>query len=240
MATETPPPLGALQLLANSLASGRALAAGSDVTPGNVQLWLAATCRSRLEKVFGHESPVLSLWPKYVTPVAEEDARQTLLLHIAKLEDLLEGVTAAAESALARRCVFIGHGRSAVWRELRDFLERRLSLPCEEFNSETVAGMTTTDRLHTMLANANFAFLVMTAEDEHADSTLHARENVVHEVGLFQGRLGLRRAIVLLEEGCQTFSNIHGLSRIEFPAGRILAAFEEIRQVLEREQIIAR
>ena len=27
----------------------------------------------------------------------------------------------------------------------------------------------------------------MTAEDEHADGTKHARENVIHEVGLFQG-----------------------------------------------------
>ena len=29
-----------------------------------------------------------------------------------------------------------------------------------------------------------------------------ARMNVIHEVGLFQGRLGFERAIVLLEEGC--------------------------------------
>ena len=89
-----------------------------------------------------------------------------------------------------------------------------------------------------MLDNASFAFLVMTAEDEHADTTVHARANVIHEVGLFQGRLGMRKAIVLLEEGCHEFSNIHGLSHIPFSRGRVSSAFEEIRRVLEREHIV--
>jgi predicted nucleotide-binding protein len=86
-----------------------------------------------------------------------------------------------------------------------------------------------------MLNEASFAFLVLTAEDEKEDGTKHARENVIHELGLFQGRLGFRRAIILLEDGCQEFSNIHRLTQIRFPAGRIDVAFEEIRRVLERE-----
>jgi predicted nucleotide-binding protein len=75
----------------------------------------------------------------------------------------------------------------------------------------------------------------MTAEDEQPDGRMRARENVVHEIGLFQGRLGFKRAIVLLEEGCEEFSNIHGIGQIRFPKGNIGAKFEEIRQVLERE-----
>lgn len=89
-----------------------------------------------------------------------------------------------------------------------------------------------------MLDNAAFAFLVMTAEDEHIDQTLHARENVIHEIGLFQGRLGFRKAIILLEEGCREFSNITGLTQIRFPKGNIKAQFEEIRRVLERERVV--
>ena len=89
-----------------------------------------------------------------------------------------------------------------------------------------------------MLDGASIAFLVMTGEDEQIDNRLHARMNVVHEAGLFQGRLGFTRAIVLLEEGCEEFSNIHGLGHISFPKGEIRAAFEEIRRVLEREGIL--
>jgi len=70
-----------------------------------------------------------------------------------------------------------------------------------------------------MLSQAAFAFLVLTAEEERGDGTLHACPNVIHEVGLFQGRLGLHRAIVMLEEGCSEFSNIIGLSQVRFPQG---------------------
>ena len=82
------------------------------------------------------------------------------------------------------------------------------------------------------------AFLVMTAEDEQADGKLRARENVVHEAGLFQGKLGFEKAIVLLEDGCEEFSNIQGLGQIRFPKGNIKTAFEDIREVLEREGIL--
>jgi hypothetical protein len=75
----------------------------------------------------------------------------------------------------------------------------------------------------------------LTAEDEGADGTMRARQNVIHEVGLFQGRLGFEKAILMLEDGCEEFSNVHGLDQIRFPKGRIKLAFEQVRQVLKRE-----
>ena len=116
---------------------------------------------------------------------------------------------------------------------LTEFLADRLHLDWDEFNRESAAGIPTPLRLEQLLEDACFAFLVMTGEDEHPDGTKHARENVIHEAGLFQGRLGFKRAIVLLEEGCAEFSNIHGLTHIRFPKGQIQAAFEDIRRVLE-------
>jgi predicted nucleotide-binding protein len=121
-----------------------------------------------------------------------------------------------------------------IWRELKTFIEDRLHLPVDEFNSMPIAGITTTERLSELLDAAVAAFLVMTAEDEQVDGKMRARENVVHEVGLFQGRLGFARAIVLLEEGCEPFSNIHGLGQIRFPNLK----FEDIRAVLERERLL--
>jgi len=134
--------------------------------------------------------------------------------------------------------IFLGHGRSQVWRDLKDFVQDRLGLPWDEFNRESPAGLATKERLMEMLDGAAFAFLVMTAEDEHTDQTLHARENVIHEIGLFQGRLGFRKAIILLEDGCKEFSNVIGLTQIRFPKGNIKAEFEEIRRVLEREGLL--
>ena len=134
--------------------------------------------------------------------------------------------------------IFIGHGRSLVWRVLKDFIVDTLELEYEEFDRVSAAGEFIGNRLEEMLNKSCMAFLIMTGEDEQADGSLHARENVIHEIGFFQGRLGFKRAIILLEEGCQEFSNIRGIGQIRFPKGDIEAAFEKIRRVLQRESII--
>lgn len=148
-------------------------------------------------------------------------------------------VRKAAQVSRIGTNIFIGHGRSKVWRDLKDFVGERLRLPYDEFNRVPVAGTTNVARLSEMLEGAAFAFLVLTAEDELSDGRVQARMNVIHEAGLFQGRLGFHRAIILLEEGCEQFSNVEGLGQIRFPKGNISAVFEEVRRVLEREELIA-
>ena len=140
-------------------------------------------------------------------------------------------------SSLLPNKIFIGHGHSSVWREFKDFLQDNLSLPLEEFNRVPQAGSWTGERLSEMLDSACFAFLIMTGEDER-DGELHARENVIHEVGLFQGKLGFKRSIILLEDGCRDFSNIGGLTGIRFPKNKISVVYEEVRRTLQREKII--
>ena len=135
--------------------------------------------------------------------------------------------------------IFIGHGHSHVWRELKDFLQDRLGLSVDEYSRVSNVGRPTTQRLSEMLDAATAALLLMTGEDETPEGKLRARENVVHEVGLFQGRLGFEKAIVLLEEGCEEFSNIVGLEQIRFQKGDISTGFEKIRMFLERENILS-
>jgi predicted nucleotide-binding protein len=154
---------------------------------------------------------------------------------------LVSAVTVVGAESLMKKDgkIFIGHGGSLVWMQLKDFLQEKLGLQADEFNRESTAGISTEARLQEMLDAASFAFLIMTAEDQHADKTFHARENVIHEVGLFQGKLTFKKAIVLLEEGCAEFSNIRGLTAIRFPKGNIMAKSEEVRGVLRREGILS-
>jgi Predicted nucleotide-binding protein containing TIR-like domain len=151
-----------------------------------------------------------------------------------------EEVTPSMTTAATEKRIFIGHGGSGDWRILKDFIQDRLGLKWEEFNRESPAGFSAKERLKQMLDSSCFAFLVMTAEDEHPDGTRHARENVIHEIGLFQGRLDFEKAIIIFEDGCEEFSNIHGLQEIRYPKGHIRAVFEEVREVLEREGILKR
>jgi predicted nucleotide-binding protein len=188
-------------------------------------LWTAPHI-SVLGETFGIRSPILGC--EHLSKIAKRAAA-----HLSRLE---------RQKQLNERIgtnVFIGHGKSSVWKDLKDFVQDRLSLPWDEFNRVPVAGVTNIARLSEMLEAAAIGLLVMTGEDDHADGSVRARMNVVHEAGLFQGRLGFSRAIVLLEEGCEEFSNIQGLGQIRFPRGNIKAVFEDVRQVLEREGLLS-
>ncbi|MCH7498198.1 MAG: nucleotide-binding protein [Candidatus Marinimicrobia bacterium] len=131
--------------------------------------------------------------------------------------------------------IFIGHGGSAIWRDLKDHLQDKHGYIVEAYEIGARAGHTIRDILEEMLAKSSFAVLLMTGEDETAEGDLLARQNVVHEAGLFQGKLGFHRAIVLLEEGTVEFSNIHGIEQIRFAGGNIKETYGEVLATLKRE-----
>jgi predicted nucleotide-binding protein len=86
-----------------------------------------------------------------------------------------------------------------------------------------------------MLSKSSFAILVITGEDDTGAGKVRARQNVVHEAGLFQGKLGFQRAIVLLEEGVEEFSNMQGIEYIPFKKGAIKETFGDVLATLRRE-----
>ncbi|WP_180889683.1 TIR domain-containing protein [Stenotrophomonas maltophilia] len=131
--------------------------------------------------------------------------------------------------------VFIGHGRSPAWRDLRDHLRDQHDYRIECYESGARAGHSIRDILESMTAKSSFALLVMTGEDEQESGELRARQNVIHEAGLFQGRLGFSRAIILREEGVEQFSNIDGVQYIEFAKGRIRETYGDVLATLRRE-----
>jgi len=131
--------------------------------------------------------------------------------------------------------IFIGHGHNPQWRDLKDYLQDKLHFEVHAFETEARAGFTIKEVLDEMTEIASFALLVHTGEDENKYGKLHARENVIHETGLFQGKLGFRRAIVLLEDQCNEFSNIHGLQQIRFSKGNIKETFGEVLATIYRE-----
>lgn len=153
-----------------------------------------------------------------------------------KLLDWVRSVIIGREQYLPRK-VFIGHGRKNDWMVLRDML-RKWNLIVEEFNEEPVAGISISQRLKFMLEDSRFAFLVMTAEDKNADGYLSARMNVIHEIGLFQGRLGDKYAVVLRERNTKVFTNLDGINRLDYDPGKLSSLKPDIRRLLIARGVI--
>lgn len=131
--------------------------------------------------------------------------------------------------------VFIGHGGSQLWRDLKEHLHDHHHFEVISYETGARAGHGIRDVIEEMLNMASFAILVMTAEDEQPNGKFRARQNVIHEIGLFQGRLGFSRALVLLEQGTEEFSNIHGVAQIRFKPGAIRETFGDVLAALRRE-----
>lgn len=131
--------------------------------------------------------------------------------------------------------IFIGHGRSTQWRDLKDHLADKHDYKIEAYETGTRAGHTIRDILEEMSNKSSLAFLVMTGEDLKEDGTLMARPNVIHEVGLFQGKLGFSKAIVLLEDETEEFSNLYGIQQIRFTKNNIKETFGEVLAIIKRE-----
>jgi predicted nucleotide-binding protein len=134
-------------------------------------------------------------------------------------------------------CVFIGHGRNKLWARLKMYLEDELDLPIIAYESESHTGESIVPVLEKILDKATFAVLVLTAEDETKVGT-RARQNVIHEAGLFQGRLGFRRTVILKQEGLEDFTNVAGLQYIGFTGDQIEQTFYELQRVLKREKML--
>lgn len=131
--------------------------------------------------------------------------------------------------------VFIGHGQSNCWRDLKDHLQDKHDIKIEAYETGARAGHSIRDILDDMIKKSSFALLVLTGEDEQASGESRARQNVIHEAGLFQGRLGFSRAILLLEKDVENFSNVQGVQYIEFSKNNIKEVFGEVLATLRRE-----
>ncbi len=135
--------------------------------------------------------------------------------------------------------IFIGHGRSKLWQAIQLFLDNDLELETVYFEKESRTGDSIIRILDEFLNETVFAILIFTAEDELADGKFIARQNVIHEAGLFQGKLGFDKVIILKENISEEISNLAGLQCINFEGDKIETTFNEIRRNLKKNRIIS-
>ena len=148
---------------------------------------------------------------------------------------VMSKLPAKPKMPMPRPTIFVGHGRGSAWRDLKDHLQEKHGFAIEAYESGARAGHSIRDILEEMANRSSFALLVLSAEDEQPDGKVRARQNVIHEAGLFQGRLGFSKAILLMEDGVEQFSNVHGVQYISFSKGNIREVFGEVLATLRRE-----
>lgn len=120
--------------------------------------------------------------------------------------------------------VFISHGRSLEWGKIQNYLEKDLAIPTLELAQEPNLGRTVLQKLYDEAQKCSVAVIVMTGDDMTDEGELRARENVMHEIGFFQGLYGLQQVVLLHEQAVNIPSNIHGLVYIGFPKDTAEAA----------------
>lgn len=74
--------------------------------------------------------------------------------------------------------------------------------------------------------------IVVTGDDLDDEGEPHMRENVMHEIGFFQGRYGFDRVCLLREEGVTIPSNLSGFLYEGFPKGDIHTALIGLQREL--------
>lgn len=161
--------------------------------------------------------------------------------HLRAIAQVFEGHNPAPESSITEDrpgfTIFIGHGRNGAWRELKDHLRDHHHFAVDHYERMSNSGLPIWSRVSMMLQHGTMALLVLTGEDiaGHDSDKLRARQNVIHELGLCQGRFGINRAIALVESGIELPSNILGLEHIPFSRGNIRETFGAVLAAIRRE-----
>jgi hypothetical protein len=159
--------------------------------------------------------------------------KRHLSLLLMSIEEVFE-LRAQGEGGEAPRRIFISHGRSPDWYKVQAYIEKDINVETLELAQEANRGRTVLQKLEEEARRCSYAVIVMTGDDRSGDGERpRARENVMHEIGFFQGRYGLANVCLLYEEGTSVPSNIHGLAYVPYPGGLVETTFGPLRREIE-------
>lgn len=137
-----------------------------------------------------------------------------------------------------KNIIFISHGKAKDWLELQLFIERDIKIKTIELSQEPNMGRTILQKLFDEAKKCNYAIIVMTGDDVDSNGEVKARENVIHEIGFFQGLYGLDRICLLHDTGTSIPSNISGVVYYPFSKGQIKNTFIDLQRELKASGLI--
>jgi predicted nucleotide-binding protein len=131
------------------------------------------------------------------------------------------------------RRVFVTHGRAQDWRAVKDYIETDVRLRTAELAQQPNLGRTVIEKLLDTADECDSAVIVMTGDDATEQGEARVRENVMHEIGFFQGRYGRDRVILLHEDNVNVPTNLSGVVYSAFPHSHVEACFHLLQRELK-------
>lgn len=128
--------------------------------------------------------------------------------------------------------VFIAHGGDRQWEIVRRAVEGA-GYEIEVFEADERAGESTLRVVHGMISRSTVGVIVMTATDTLPSGLRRSRPNVLHELGMCQGLLGLDQTFIVLENGTEIPSNIEGHIEIRYERGELHTVEDRILRAIE-------
>jgi predicted nucleotide-binding protein len=132
--------------------------------------------------------------------------------------------------------IFIGHGGVDIWENLATKISSKKvnnrELKTLSFESNKYCGADNYSIAYNSIKEAEFAVILMLAEDEMKNDEWRARDNVLHEIGLAQGLKGPDKTIILFD--AKLPSNISGLNHIKIDKDKLDHAALEVKEAIEK------
>lgn len=170
--------------------------------------------------------------------------QNTLNAKLNKLESIINELESfqtefgTVEKPVNENLIFVGRSRSEILTKLIAFLEDELSVKTITYDSESKKDDSVTSVSEKLLNDATFAILVLTTDDETKEDRIKVHRSLVYETGLFQGKLGFKKVLILHQRGIGDLSDFTKAHSIKLIDENIEQTFNEIRQILKNENII--
>lgn len=152
----------------------------------------------------------------------------------------LQQTESLARNAVQPTAVLIMCDDDRYRHQVQRFITERCHLSVQEWRSGRMAANDLISELDRELSHCSFAVCLLGDDASGAGSRKRANQDAVHQAGILQGRYGFGRVALLIEEGCDMFSNLAGLIRLDFPVGRVETTFLELERMLQREGVMGK
>jgi len=225
------PPSPILERLRRSYTRGLEILKNQQIRKGEVDVWLNGL-KSNLQVLYGPSTPIVKFLREKALNVQRSGvSREEFESEIANLKGLIDQMEYSARTEALNavsthsvppsgKNVFIIHGHDELnTRRLTDLLRNHLQLNPVTIIYKPGMSRPLIEKYEDSASFCSFALALVTPDDEIASPSRRyhqARPNVIFELGWFVGRLGKHRVAILLKEGTEIHSDIHGVSRIQF------------------------